>query len=228
MSFSLNTLLQQCRNLTGDLSISPVFSDDQLTDYINRAIEDLSQHFPRRITYTFSTTAGQHEYDLPLASLSVLSLEFPVNQTPPVFLERRSYLDPDFFLSDSCYDFIPTSDSTSTNPPRVILSINPSGVISAEAELSSDHGVLTTGSDTTTVLNRHIHLIGLFVRWKCLQELSSSEAMDPDPLHMLSMTQELNAKRAEAAYRDALNAAKDAYGESTRSPWSMDKYEGSY
>lgn len=228
MAYTLAAIIQQVRYLTGDTSVSPMFSDAQLTDFINRAIEDLSQHFPRRIVYSITTTAGDHAYDLPLTAIAVLSAEFPRGQTPPRYLRRMDHLSPLFFSSDENYAFIRPADSSSLNPPYIIISQSPAAGLYLDLNLLSEHNALTSGSDVSSILERHMHLIGLFARWKCMQELSTSEAMDPDPLQMRLMTEEINSKRAEAAYRDALAEAKKAFGDSTVSPWKMDKHDREY
>lgn len=228
MSYSLASLIQQCRYLSGDTAVTPVFSDDQLQDFINRAVADLSQHFPRRIAHTLTTTAGKHAYNLPQNTLAVLSAEYPAGQSPPRYLRRRAAVDHAFYRADDLYDLKLTSDSASLNPPQLVISADPAEGETIALEISAEHNPLTASSDLTSVQDRHVHLIGLFVRWKCLQELSTTEAMDPDPLHLLSMTQELNAKRAEAQYRAALEAARAAYGESAAARWSVDKWDGWY
>ena len=92
-----------------------------------------------------------------------------------------------------------------------------------------EHNELSAGADVTTILERHEHLIPLFVRWKCWQELALTEGADPDPIKLLSATQEVNAYRAEYAYRKALSEAKAAESQTAvSSPWKMDKYDRTY
>lgn len=228
MAYTLATIIQQVRNLTGDTSVTPMFSDAQLTDFINRAIEDLSKHFPRRILYSVTTTAGTRKYDLPLTAIAVLSAELPRGQNPPRYLHRVDHLSPLFYGTDNNYAFIRPADSSSLNPPYILISQSPPAGLYMDLNLLSEHNALTAGGDVSSILERHIHLIGLFARWKCLQELSTTEAMDPDPLQMRLMTEEINSKRAEAAYRTALDEAKKAFGDSTVSPWKMDKHDRKY
>jgi len=226
MAQTLNSLIAEARNLIGDLTaLSYEYADAQLTDFINQAIRDLSMHFPRFGIYDVSTTAGTHIYDLETIHTGIISCEYPAAQDPPVFLKRRSFLHPDFWIQDGYYDFIKPGDADSANPPQLYLSTSPAASETITLKVTTEHDALSTGSDSVTLQDRHCHLIGLFVRWKCWQELSIQEGIAPGPLSTLTFTFETNAKRAEEAYRASLQAAIGAESESVIAKWRMDKFD---
>ena len=225
---SLALLIQESANLIGD-PLNAVFSTSVLTEWINFAIDDLSQHFPRAITYTVSCVADQLEYDLETNFLSILSVEYPDGEDPKRYLLHRSRTHPLFFLQPGYYDLIHTQDASSSNPPVLIISEKPSLGEDIEIIYSAVHNSLSGPSDTTTIFDRHTHLIALFTRWKAYQELATTEGMDPDPVKLLSATVEVNAYRAERAYYDALRRSKLAETNSgIISGWQMDKFDSIY
>lgn len=217
-----------CRELIGDTG-STVFTANQVQQWINDAIRDISLHFPLRKTYDINTAANDREYDLTTEFIGIISVEYPQGEDPPEYLLRRSYTHPLFWLQDGYYDFIPRRDATSTNKPEIWISTKPAADETIRIEYMCEHTALSAPTDVLTILPRHEHLIHLFVRWKAWQELATSEGMDPDPIKLLAATQEVNATRAERQYREGLRIANKAENESARaSGWQMDKFDRTY
>jgi hypothetical protein len=220
--------MQEAGNLIGDPT-NAVFSTAVLTEWINFAIADISQHFPRVITRTMNCVTDQLEYDLDDTFMACLSVEYPDGEDPPRFLMRREYTHPLFYEQPGFYDIINTQSALATNLPRLVISEAPTTGEDIVMEHTAPHNSLSAPNDVTTLFNRHTHLISLFVRWKAWQELATTEGMDPDPVKLLAATQEVNAYRAERAYYDALRrdiAAESASGRA--SGWRMDKYDSTY
>lgn len=222
------TLNTSCRNLLGDTIATFYLTDAQIDDWINAAIADLNTHFPRRTVITLTTVSGQHLYDLPNSLISIASLEYPTDEDPPSFLMRKAYTEPEFWLSDDYYDFLPSNDASSNNNPRLILSAEPEAGQTITIDNFCEHNRLSSPTDITTILSRHEHLIPLFVRWKAFQELSASEAYNPDPIKKLAGELELAAARAESAYRAALETSRKAESASAQTYWRMDKHDRVY
>ena len=223
-----SALLQEASNLIGDPT-NTVFSTTIVCEWINSAIEELSKHFPRRIETTPNCVADQHEYDLENHTMAVLSVEYPVGEDPPRYLMRREQTHPMFYEQDGFYDVIMTNSYLATNPPQLIISDSPSAGETINVHYYAPHNPLTAPNDTTTLADYHTHLIGLFVRWKAWQELATTEGADPDPVKLLSATQEVNAYRAERAYYEALRQHIASESESGRvSGYRMDKWDSTY
>ena len=115
--------------------------------------------------------------------------------------EMRRY----FRKHSADYDVLHTQTTDATNPPQLYISEKPDTGESIDVIYYGEHNELSGDSDVTTILERHEHLIPLFVRWKCWGELALTEGADPDPIKLLSATHEVNAGRAERAFRQALN-----------------------
>jgi len=224
---TLADLEQQVGNLTGDTSHT-IFPLLQIDDWINRAIEDLSVHFPWYTDYTISTAANKHTYDLETYIKGIVSVEYPTGQTPPRYLQRKAYTEANFYLIPGFYDLLKTQTDDSSTPTILYISdVTPASKTIAVL-CSSDHSPLTTSSDATTVLARHVHLIGLFVRWKAFSERSSHDMMDPSPLSNRFASMEIAVQRVEQAYKDALARAIAAEAESGISSWQMDRFDRIY
>jgi hypothetical protein len=222
MPQSLATLRQECRDLIGDTSaVAPIFTTQQIDSWINAAIRDLNNHFPRTVTDTLGTTAGVHAYDLPGTFIAMLKVEYPTGDDPPSYLKYRSSKAAAFWNLEGYYDILYPQDSSTANPPQLVLSASPAAGETITYTARLEHNQLTATSDETSLLDRHTHLIPLFVRYKAWQELSTSEGMDPDPIKLLAATQEVNSYRAERAYYKALDMAKKALSASEVIEWPM-------
>jgi hypothetical protein len=220
MPQTLATLRQESRDLIGDTSaVAPIFTTQQIDSWINAAIRDLNNHFPRTITDTLSTTSGTHIYDLPGTFISMLKVEYPSGDDPPAYLKYRSSRLVTFWNVEGYYDVLYPQDSSTSNPPQLVISESPGTGETITYTAQLEHNQLTATSDETSLLDRHTHLIPLFVRYKAWQELSTSEGMDPDPIKLLAATQEVNSYRAERAYYKALDMAKKALSASEVVEW---------
>jgi len=227
MGATFAQLNDRARRLIGDATT--LFTDLQIDEWINDAIRDISLHFPRVIVSTLSTTLNDREYDLELSFIAPLSVEYPTGEDPKEYLLRRSRLHKDFWSQDGYYDILLTQTSDDTNDIQFIMSEKPPADETVTIWHTAVHNELSGASDETTIQDRHLHLISLFVRWKAWQELATSEGMDPDPIKLLSATQEVNAGRAERSYRAALREAKASESESAIvTGWSPDRFDRVY
>jgi len=227
---TLTQLITECRNTIGDTSGSPVISDTQLTYWINHGIADLSQYFPKRLVYAISTTANDRQYDLETDFLGVISVEYPTGDDPPSYLKRRDHKHPDFWEEDGYYDILLPHDADASNPPQIYISQKPTTGQTITINYMAAHSVLSSGSDSTSLPDRYSHLLTLYVRWRVWQELSATEGMNPDPIKLLSATQEVNSTRAERIYRKALDEAvrQAQVSESLSASWPMDANDRIY
>lgn len=224
---TLAQLTTQCRNLIGDWP-STYYTNDILYDYINRAIEELSKYFPLVKEYSLVTTLDTRIYDLESDFMGAISVEYPTGEDPPVYLLRRSYTDPDFWSENGYYDIVLSHDATTGNPPQIFISEKPPADETITVKYHSPHTALVESSDVCTIPAHLIHLVALFVRWKCWQQISTTEGMDPDQTKLLAATQEVNSTRAERIYRTALREARAAFVESAQVHWKMDKHDQVY
>lgn len=224
------TTRQEIRNLVrrrlGDDAAPFQWSDLQINQWINDAIAEYSIHFPRRIETTLSCSVGMSIYDLPAGFRAAYSVEYPVGEDPPRYLDLRNHLSPGFNRADSFYNILRRLDESS--PDELILSASPEASECICVSYLADHAYLDDDSDTCTILDRHLELLVMFVRWAAYQELATTESADPDPTNLALGTLELNAYRAKREYRLKLEQWQAAEAESGMVSWQMDRWDRVY
>jgi hypothetical protein len=184
-------------------------------------------NFPRQLTETIACSDDDRKYDMPYDTQTIVSVEYPKGEDPPEYLKRRAYTHPDFWQVDGYYDFVRRDDAT--DQPELWISEKPSTGESIDVEYLGPHAWLDDDTDECTVPERHLELLVLFVRWKASEEVASEEGANPDPSNLLSSTLEVNAYRAERAYRKELDRLQAAESETAiTGPWQMDKYDRTY
>lgn len=205
-----------CRRRLGDLSVPYHFSDLQINQWINDALADISQRLPRLLETELTTLVGLHAYDLPTGLRAVVRVEYSAGQDPPALLSRLERAASDFYHSPRFYD---VQKSGSAEASRLWLSADPAGAETIWVTYQAEHDSLDDDSDVTSLPERHLELVMLYVRWAAYQELASGESMDPDPTSLALGTLELNAYRAQCLYLTALNDACLVESESAVIGW---------
>jgi len=206
-----------CRRRLGDLTAPYQWSDLQLNQWINDAIADYGQHFPRQVSAAITTVADQHPYELPAGFQSAVSVEYPQGEDPPIYMQRLAYTDFEFWQLGGRYDIVRRRDGSAVDD--VWISDEPADGETICLEYLADHASLDDDGDECTVPDRHLELLVLFVRWAALQELAAEEARDPDPTTLAMSVLDTNAMRAERTYRAAVKEAQRAASESAVVSW---------
>jgi hypothetical protein len=186
----------------------------------------MSIHFPRRLNTTINCSTDDRTYDLPSNFINVISVEYPTGEDPPAYLVQKNYTAWGSSDLEGFYDIFHRMDQS--DAPELWISAKPTTGESIEVHYLGEHDYLDDDSDTVTVLDRHLELIVLFVRWAAYQELASSESADPDPTSLGMGTLELNAYRARRDYRLLLSKMQTAESQSKSSTWKMDKSDRVY
>jgi len=216
-----------CRRRLGDLTTPYKWSDEQINQFINDAIADYSINFPRVKTQTISCSDDTREYDLATDFLDALSVEYPTGEDPPEYLKFREKTHPDFWQKDGYYCI--EQEKGEDDLDVIYISEKPSTGESIEVTYNAYYAYFDDDdTDVLTVPEEHLELIILYVRWACFQELATTESASPDPTTLISSTLELNASRAERAYRKQLGVFKTSRSESSTAKWSMDDYDRIY
>jgi len=226
MPYTRSQLRDLVRRRLGDDSVPYKWSDLQVNQWINDAIADYSVHFPRTITLKIDCTAGTHYYNLPLDIKTVISVEYPKGEDPPEFLTLSDRLLPEFFESDTLYCVEPSIDAVTAG--LLWISSDPLATEDINLIYQGDHAYLDDDADAVTVIDRHLELIMLYVRWAGFQELATTESSNPDPTSLALSTLELNAYRAQRLYYQSMNEAEKAESRSAAAQWTMDKWDRTY
>jgi len=210
-----------CRRRLGDLTTPYKWSDEQINQFINDAIADYSINFPRVKTQTISCSDDTRVYDLATDFLDALSVEYPTGEDPPEYLKFREKTHPDFWQKDGYYCI--EQEKGEDDLDVIYISEKPSTGESIEVTFNAYHAYLDDDdTDELTVPEEHLELIILYVRWATYQELATTESASPDPTTAISSTLELNAERAERAYRKILSSYLYNVSNSAQVLWKMD------
>ena len=219
----LNTLI---RRRLGDQTAPQTFTDEQINQWINDAIEDYSRYFPRKKTTTIAAATGDRTYDLPAGYRGVVSVEYPAGDDPPTLLDRRDYRQARFYIDAGYYDIVHRSDAG--NQDELWLSEKGTTGKSLTVEYLGDHELVDDDADVLSVPDMHLEALVLFARWSSIQALASGEAANPDPNNVLLDRYEANAVRAERAYYSKIEEYGRLEAESGATPWLMDKWDRRY
>jgi len=209
------------RRRLGDLAAPYKWSDSQINQWINDAIADYANFFPLKSSTTLATQAGVQNYNLPTDFLAAVRVEYPAGSH--TYLRRRDCTQPGFWGADGWYDLL--HKGAADAPDEMILSAKPDGMASIGLVYNATHPYPENDADESTVPEHHLELLVLFCRWKAWEMLSTEEGADPDPSKLLAATHEVNAYRAERAYRKALESYLAASSESGFAVWRMDRFD---
>lgn len=180
-----------------------------LAAYLNDAVRDYTQHFPRLRRHDLTTVADQRRYDLPADCLALLTVEYPQGQDPPRYLRRRSHHHPTFWRAPAAYDLLPRADQTT--PGQLLISPQPPAGHTIRLEYHAHHALITNTAAVSghcTVPAHHEHLLLKYVLWQCSLQLQMAEQQTPTSSSSLLMAQlAANARRLRQDYDQALRQA---------------------
>ena len=220
-SISFSDLFTRCEISLND-ETSATWDTEMIANWINDAIRDYSQHFPRIRTQTISCAAGDQEYDLNADFLAVLSVEYPVGEDPRVFLSRLAFQHPDLQSGVFWYDIVSRLDDT--NQSELWISAEPAAGETISIEYHAHHALMddpASPSGESSVPPTHQHLLVKYVLWQATLHLMFAEQQSPTSSSSLLMAQlSQNARRLESAYHTAVRQALYAAdGCSQSTPW---------
>ncbi len=183
---------------------------EMLATFLNDAIRDYSNHFPRIQTDSIAMTTGTNEYDLATDFMGVLSVEYPDGESPREYLKRRSYTHKDFWDDEGYYDIIMRDDDDDDPCQIVISSVVATGETTV-VEYNAHHALIANTaaiSGDCTVRPYHQHLLMKYVRWQASLHLTSAEQQTPTSNSSLLMAQlAQNARRDSLTYATSLQQA---------------------
>jgi len=103
MTISFQTLLTDCLDALGDRQGNTWSRIDCIMPWAKEAIRNFPILRPNFYTATnISTTI--YDVSMPVDFREVVAVEYPVSQTPPVYLVRKNHFDPNFYDQDGFYD----------------------------------------------------------------------------------------------------------------------------
>ena len=195
---------------------------EMLATFLNDAIRDYSQHFPRILTDSISLTTGTAEYNLNADYMGVLSVEYPDGEDPREYSVRMPYTHDDFCSEDGRYDIIPHHDESDAS--QIVFSDDVATGETAVVQYHATHQLINDTASiagSNTVPAQHQQLLTKYVMWQAAQHLASAEQQSPTSNSSLLMAQlAQNARRLELSYATAVQQAVYAdEGKSTTINW---------
>ena len=220
------TTLRELRSFVRNLLYDETeWTDSLLNSWINDAIRDYSNNFPLRIDDDISCVTDQREYSLSTSTfvglISVLLVEYPKDEDPPRYLERRPVTSQQF-IDYPVYDLLDL-------PPRVlVLGEAPTTGEQITIDYQALHPELTADTDTCSFPDYHFEAIKLYTQWQAIKKLELAETKDPTGTTLLTMFG-INSVRAERLYRYKIDEylEKSAAG-GYAGPWVMDGFDRVY
>lgn len=193
----------------GDIAETPTLSDDQINQWIDDGLREYAIHFPRLSELHISCSAAVREYVLDgrtdesgitiNGARMILGVEYPYGKHPPQTLLRRSEQDGRGFLGENVYDVRNGLSIT------LVLGPLPGGTETMGVQVACDYPVLTLDTDEILIPARHLELIVLSTRWMALQELATTEALDPSPTGVILSGLSSMLSRAREDYQSRLD-----------------------
>ena len=224
---TLANLADRAQNAISD-SGATTWSQSVVEEWTVEGIRDYNKHFPRTVNGTISTTADDHQYDLPSDFRGIVSVEYPTGQDPPEYLAQKSRLGDGFWNQTGFFDVILRRDASDV--AEIVISEAPAAGETITIEYLADHDLNLASGDTITIPERHEGIIVEFVIWRAWLELLGAEQQSPTSSSSLLMSQYAsNADRAKRSYVEALaRALRAGEGASGRVQWRLDKYDRIY
>ena len=202
----------------------------QLAEWAKQAM--LAFPILRAKTYGFTLIGSTHEIELPADFKQMMSVEYPASQEPPVYIIRRSHLDPGFYVSkQTCYD-VDRNYSAGVGWIMHISKLLTAGdhlhinyLAPHEIELEDN------GTDEITVPDEYEEILILYVITRCYRELMTTYAIDPS-MHenvITELTEMIN--QAEVRYMGMIKnllSSTNAGASAITPTRTVDKYDRVY
>ncbi len=202
------------------------FSDADLLAFLNEAIREYTQHFPRVSQATLTTITNTRSYALPWDTRALFSVEYPTDEDPPHLLPRIGYKRRHSTIES--YDFLPRLDLT--NAPALLLSFDPTADETITVTYQHEHDSELTADSYITVPADHHHILSQYVMFAAARQLLANEEAAPTSSSSLLMSQfASDTRRYELAYLNAINRViYHRRGQSSTTAWKMDAYDQVY
>lgn len=202
------------------------YTDAMVNLWINSAIWEYSQHFPRVLGQTFNAASIIQNGGYPLDDnvIGVLSVEYPAGQFPIKYLTRVDRRTPGWDGDWDVYDLI--GDPVS----HIMLG---AGVITGTNILSvythSLHVLPTDDASTLTMPDSHLPLLEAYIMFLVEKNREAEASRTLGVVDLYDITSlSMATRRAWYTYQEKLKVfLNETTGSVRGGPWVMDKWQGS-
>ena len=166
--------------LTLNDTLASTWPQATIEAWVIEGIRDYTQTFPRVIVKTITIAGADpgHVFDLTPDLIAVMLVEYPTDESPPIYLKRRRRTHPQFYNNPGFYDIQLTGDMTEN--PTIFLSQEPADGETITITAKCHHDTSLSSGDDITVPEHHEGLLLLFVLWQAFKERLATEEQDPD------------------------------------------------
>lgn len=219
---TLAQLADRAQNALSDAGAS-VWSQAIIEEFVQDAIREYNNHFPRLRETTINAASDDHYYDLPADCLNVIQVEYPNGQDPPTYLTRNDSATDTFWLAATYYDIRHHADDA--DPDELIISDSPAGTEVIRVHYRGRHDPTIASGAATTVPDHHHGLLIQFAVWRALTERLANEISTPSTTSSILVTQmQEAAQNARATYDHMLAKFLDNTTSTRPILWPMDKW----
>jgi hypothetical protein len=228
MAFTWTKVLSDCLIALGDSTAATWSRTSTIWPWLQEAVLNFPILRPMLDDHTNGASIT-YSYQLATDFREVISVEYPISQTPPVYLIRKNRLDPDFYNEAGYYD-IDRDYSAGVGWFGYI-----SGGIAASAHIKMQYlanhstNVVDDSTATWTVPDEYESIIIAYVIAKAYRERLGAMMVDPTAHTSIILQMTEMVKKAEDNYKDLVQRAQKKLAESRLSPsFTVDKYDRVY
>jgi len=227
MSVKFTTLLTDCLVALGDSTAVTWSRTDQIWPWCIEAM----MAFPilRGMEFEYTMLAASHKVTLPADFREIISVEYPIDQEPPVYLTRLNHLDPSFYSAETYYD-IDRDYKTGKGWLLYVakkLAIGEKVRISYLANHSTD--VADDNAKLISVPDEYEGILIAFVVAKAYRERLGAYMQDSTAHTSIILQMTDMVRKSEDNYNQLVIRAQEKLAESRTSPhMASDKYDRVY
>jgi hypothetical protein len=228
MAITFTKLLSDCLIALGD----PLAATWSRTNTIWPWAEEAMLAFPilRPMLYDLTNGASKiYYFDLPVDFREVLTVEYPVAQTPTSFLARKNRLDPDFYAEAGYYDIDHDYKSGAGWQCHVSGGVAALAHIYVEYFANHEIGLADDATDEITVPDEYENILIAYVVVKAYRERLSAYMQDPTAHTSMVYQMTEMVRKAEDNYKDLVQRTMQRLADSRITPnISADKFDRVY
>ena len=226
MSVKFSQLLTDCLVSLGDDDASTWSRTDVIWPWCIEAM----MAFPilRGMELEYTMLAASHKVTLPSDFREIISVEYPIDQEPPVYLTRLNHLDPAFYETETHYDI----DRDYKTGKGWLLYVAKKLAIGDDVRISylANHSTDVDDADKLiTVPDEYENILIAYVVAKAYRERLGAYMQDPTAHTSIILQMTEMVRKADDNYKALVLRAQENLAESRTSPhMSSDKFDRVY
>jgi hypothetical protein len=235
VNITITEVADIAQNALGDAGAA-TWPQATVEEWVLLAIRDYGAHFSMVTATTIPCVTGIRQYALPTDFLDAIKVQYPYlivegTGTPGPGLQRKSFLEEDFWDVDGFYDWLPVR-SAGSEPNNLFISNIPTTGENIYVVYSALYYHRDDADPTITycrVPDQHIPVLIQYVQFLAAQERLNTELADPDrTIHLIDDLHRAT-RAAKQTYDEMITAAKVGTSDARQTPrWQMDQHDQIY